>query len=119
MTATQDRRIKERSQAFDRTVNMVLGAWLFVSAFAWHHALVSSINTALCGALVVVFAATGLRIPPMRWLNTSVGVWVVIAGALLPHTSVGTIWNNILVGLLIVLVSVGGLSRPAVQNLLP
>ena len=119
MTAVEHRSFDRRSNSFSRSVNAVLGAWLFISAFIWPHSEVSRINTAVCGLVVLVIALSALRIPPMRWLNTAIGIWVVIGAALLPHASVGTVWNNIIVGLLVLLVSVGGLSRPLPQSPMP
>ncbi len=119
MTAVEHRPFDRRSNTFSRTVNAALGAWLFISAFVWPHSEVSRINTAVCGLLVVIFALSALKIPAMRWLNTAVGVWVVIGAALLPHASVATVWNNVIAGLLVLLVSVGGLSRPMPQSPMP
>ncbi len=119
MTTVEQRPLDRRSNTFARSVNVALGAWLFISAFIWPHSEVSRINSALCGALVVVFALSALRIPPMRWLNTAVGAWVVMGAALLPHAAVATVWNNMILGLLVVLVSVGGLSRALPQSPMP
>ena len=59
------------------------------------------------GLLVAAIALVALRIRPMRWLNAAIGAWVVIAGILLPHIAVGTMLNNILVGLLVLLAGGG------------
>jgi hypothetical protein len=69
--------------------------------------------------LVAAIALVALRIRPMRWLNAAIGAWVVIAGVLLPHIAVGTMWNNIIVGLLVLLVAVGGISRPLPLSPMP
>ena len=113
MATVERQSLDRQANNFARSVNLLLGAWLFVSAFVWPHSEISRINTALCGLLVVVFALTAMRIPPMRWLNTAVGAWVVMGGALLPHASGNTVWNNVIVGLAVLLVSAGWLSPSA------
>ncbi len=88
-----------------RSLSVLLGAWLFVSDFAWRHGSAASTNTGICGLLAVAFALWALWMPTMRWWNTALGAWVVIAGFALPHVSSGTQWNAIIVGALILLVS--------------
>jgi len=100
-------------------VNMVLGAWLFVSAFIWPHTEASQLNTWICGLLVFLIALLAYRIPSVRWLNAALGLWMVISGFVLPHITIATMWNNVIVGLLIMLIALGGLSRPVPQSPIP
>jgi hypothetical protein len=88
-----------------RYLNVLLGAWLFLSDFAWRHGQAASTNTWICGLLVIAFALWAFRMPTMRWWNTALGAWIVIAGFALPHQSAGTQWNNIIVGALVLLIS--------------
>jgi len=69
--------------------------------------------------LIAAIALFGIGFPALRWLNAVLGAWVAVAALLLPHTSAVTVWNNIIVGLAVLLVSVGGLSRPMMQSPMP
>ena len=88
-----------------RSLNVLLGAWLFISDFAWRHGQAAGTNTWITGLLAVAFALWALWMPAMRWWNTLLGAWVVIAAIVLPHIAAGTRWNNIIVGALILLIS--------------
>jgi hypothetical protein len=88
-----------------RSLNVLLGAWLFVSAFAWQHGQAANANTWICGLLVIGFALWALWMPTMRWWNTLIGAWVVFASFFLHHRSAVTQWNNIVLGVLILAIS--------------
>ena len=88
-----------------RAVNVVLGVWLFISAFAWPHAQAQMTNTWILGVLCVAFALIAMRVPNTRYLNTAVAVWLFISAFALPSNDVGTIWNNALVAIAIFVVS--------------
>lgn len=119
MTAIEQRPVDRRTSNTARTVNVVLGVWLFISAWIWPHTETSRATTWICGLLVAAIALVALRIRPTRWLNAAIGAWLVIAGFLLPDIAVGTMWNNIMVGLLVLLVAVGGISRPLPLSPMP
>jgi hypothetical protein len=91
--------------AMARVVNIILGVWLFISAFLWPHAMSQQTNTWLCGALVVVFAVVAMRVPPARYLNTALAIWLFISAWALPSVTTATIWNNALVGIALFVVS--------------
>jgi len=88
-----------------RIVNIVLGIWLFVSAFIWPHSYAQMNNTWIVGVLVVVFALIATRVPEARYLNAILAVWLFISVWALPTMSVGTQWNNALVAIAIFLMS--------------
>jgi hypothetical protein len=82
-----------------RALNVALGVWLFISAFAWPHTMAQHTNTWICGVLAVVFALAATRYPQARVLNTILSVWLFISVWLLPRGNVGTAWNNALVAI--------------------
>jgi hypothetical protein len=88
-----------------RIVNIVLGIWLFVSAFLWPHTYAQMTNTWIVGVLCVVFALIAMRVPEVRYLNTLLAVWLFISVWALPTMSVGTQWNNALVAIFVFVVS--------------
>jgi SPW repeat-containing protein len=88
-----------------RYVNIVVGAWLFISAFIWQHSNVSRTNTWIVGALAVIFAVIALRTPVVRFLNTALAVWLFFSTLAFFHVSGGTLWNNLIVAAIMFIAS--------------
>ena len=88
-----------------RYANMILGLWLFLTAFAWRHAPAAWANTWIVGLLVVAVAIWGLTYPRLWRLNALLGVWLIVAAIAFPHILAASRWNNIVVGFLITVVS--------------
>lgn len=100
-----------------RLVNIVLGIWLFISAFIWRHSYSQMTNTWILGVLTVAFALIATRVQEVRYLNTILAVWLFVSVWALPSISVGTMWNNALVAIAIFFVSLapgylGGGTKP-------
>ncbi len=88
-----------------RIVNVVLGIWLFISAFIWPHSYAQMTNTWIVGELCVAFAVIAMRVAEVRYLNTILAVWLFISVWALPRLNVGTAWNNALVAIAMFFVS--------------
>jgi hypothetical protein len=82
-----------------RIVNIILGVWLFLSAFLWPHNQAQLTNTWIVGVLCVIFALIAMAVPWVRYLNTLLAIWLFISAWALPMTNAGTIWNNVLVAI--------------------
>ncbi len=97
-----------------RTLNVILGVWLFISAFAWAHSPASFTNTWIVGLLVAIFALISMRTPSSRYVNTALSIWLFIAAFALPHVSSGTVWNNALCAIAVFILSLvpGSLAGP-------
>lgn len=93
------------SSAIARGINIALGAWLFISAFAWSHSGSQQTNTWIVGALCAFFALIALSYPAARWLNTALSVWLFISVWALPRSSVATGWNNALAAIAVFVLS--------------
>jgi hypothetical protein len=87
-----------------RTVNVLLGIWLFISAFVWNHNLAQRTNTWICGVLVVIFALLATRAPAARFVNVVLGAWLFVSAFFLGPNH-GTVWNNALVGIAVLLLA--------------
>jgi hypothetical protein len=92
-----------------RTLNVILGAWLFISAFAWPHTRWQFVSTSIPGVFVVVFALAACVVPRVRFLNTTLAAYLFVSAwfyspARLPEMA--TQWHNAIVGLWIFLISV-------------
>jgi hypothetical protein len=88
-----------------RIISLILGAWLFISAFIWPHSASQLNNTWILGALVVVFTIVSMKVPEVRYLNAVVAVWLFISVWALPTYELGTQWNNALCAIAIFFVS--------------
>ncbi len=82
-----------------RTLNVILGIWLFISAFVWPHDAAQMTNTWILGVLCVVFALIALGVPKARYLNTVLAIWLFVSAYALLDVSRGTVWNNVLVAI--------------------
>lgn len=99
-----------------RYLNILLGIWLFISAFTWSHSSAQLTNTWIMGAITVIAAWVATRVPPVRFVNTAVGIWLIISSFALPRLSVATTWNNLLVGVAITVVSLVGTTSSAMSG---
>jgi hypothetical protein len=84
-----------------RTLNLILGAWLFVSAFLWTHTPADRVSCWAVGLGVVAFAIIAMSIPAARWVNSALAVWLFVSAFALPHLHAGTRWNEVIVSLLV------------------
>lgn len=82
-----------------RMLNIILGTWLFVSAFAWPHGPAQRTNACVLGALCVVFSILAKKMPWAQYLNTILAIWLFISAWSLPPESAGTLWNNTLIAI--------------------
>lgn len=100
-----------------RDINILLGVWLFLSAFLWPHTPAQFANTWIVGALVSIFALIGLAAPPARFLNTILAVWLFISTWALPTISSATVWNNVIVAIGVFIVSLLQSDTPAERHM--
>ncbi|AKU90693.1 SPW repeat domain-containing protein [Vulgatibacter incomptus] len=88
-----------------RIANIVLGIWLFISAFIWPHGPAQLSNTWIIGIATVVVASIALAVPGAKYVNTALAIWLFISVWVLPGATSGTQWNNAVVAILIFLFS--------------
>jgi hypothetical protein len=84
-------------------VNVVIGVWLFLSAFLWPHVAAQFNNAWAAGVLVVTFALAGLGHKSWaRYLNAALGGWLLFSTIILRPASLGTIVNHVVCGIALV-----------------
>ena len=87
-------------------LNLILGAWLFVSPWALGTSGASSTNAWWLGALIVIVSAWALSRPEElapEWTNVVLGVWTFLAPFILfPYAAA---WNAWLVGFVVAVVA--------------
>ena len=88
-----------------RYANILLGLWLFLTAFAWRHSPAAWANTWIVGLLVVAVAIWGLTYQGLWRVNALLGLWLIVAALVFPHLLGASRANNIVVGFLITTVS--------------
>jgi hypothetical protein len=89
------------SGVWARYANMVLGAWLFLSAFLWSHSAFVRTNTWIVGLLIVAFAGWALVAPKVRWANTVIGAWFFFSTLFAFHLYAGTMWHNLIAAIIV------------------
>ncbi len=100
------------AQGSARFINVILGGWLFISAFIWPHAHGQFTTAWLVGLAVTAIAIIGYWAPQIRYLNTLLAVWLFCSAFALPRLTVGTAWNHALVAIAIFIASLAPTSKP-------
>jgi len=89
-----------------RVLSVLLGIWLFISAFVWPHSREQMTNTWILGVLAVIFALVATFVESRaRYLNTLLSIWLFISAFALPRVTIGTTWNNAIVAIVLFLCS--------------
>jgi hypothetical protein len=92
-------------------LNLLIGLWLVASPSVYSTTFVSAAkrNDLYIGILVLLFSVIGIISVSetwSRWINTILGLWLLISPFVLGFTSNGTaMWSNIILGILIVIFS--------------
>jgi hypothetical protein len=92
-----------------RIFNVLIGTWLFVSAFMWSHAPLEAAFTMACGGLSAVFALATIYYRGFRYLNAGLAVLLFASTLVLSAWQGPTMWHNAVVAIaLFVLALVDG-----------
>jgi hypothetical protein len=84
-------------------VDVLLGLWLLVSAIAWPQPALQTANSIIVGVLVIVAAGVAaFAMPEARFANTALGLWLFLSALVVLGRSDAAIWNDIVVGGLLV-----------------
>lgn len=89
-------------------INLTLGAWLVIAPFLLGATAPATWNDVLAGLAVLALAGTRIAKPAasttsISWINLSIGVWLIIAPFVLGYSSQVAIWNDVIVGVLLVM----------------
>jgi hypothetical protein len=96
-----------------RSVNVFLGIWLVLSLAVWPHEPAQHTNSLIVGALVASIAFASVALPWARFLDAALGAWLVASIWVLHTTRADTLWNTLLVGVGIFVVSLLPASLPS------
>jgi hypothetical protein len=88
-----------------RWLNVLIGAWLFLSAFVWSHSDAQFTNACIVGLLTVGAALLGMRVPWARHVNAVIASWLFVSACVLPLELELTFWNNLLAAIIMLFVA--------------
>ena len=93
------------ASAWPRWVSLVIGAWVFISAFVWPHTVGERADTWILGALIFLTSIGAMYAPGVRFLNTLFAVWLFFATLIIGHTQPGTVWSNCIAAVIVFIMS--------------
>jgi hypothetical protein len=85
-----------------RIFNILMGMWLFVSAFVLPQGRGQVASTAICGALTTLFATLTSYDSRSRYLTGAVGALVVVLAFVAHPLGSATFWHNGVMGISII-----------------
>ena len=85
-----------------RIFNILMGLWLFASAFVLPQGRGQVASTAICGALTTLFAALTRYDNRSRYLTEAVGALVVVLAFAAHPLGSATFWHNGVMGISII-----------------
>lgn len=109
---------------WENWTNLVLGIWFFITPWIIPSALegralqIAGWNSWVVGAVVAISAGLALQDlkPWEEWVNLVLGVWIVLSPWIFGYvTETGLLWNSVIVGAVIAVLS--GFALPVAQKL--
>jgi hypothetical protein len=98
-----------------RLTNLVLGIWLFISAFSWSHSPASRTTTWILGAIIALLSLYAVRAPSARFGSAVAAVYLFLSTLTTPQYSRGTVWNNLVIAVAVFVFSLVP-SRPEMSG---
>ena len=77
-----------------RIINVLIGTWLFLSAFAWPHSTPQGMTALVCGALTVVLSLATMYFSGVRYLTAVVAVMLFVTSLATANGLDRTFWHN-------------------------
>ena len=89
-----------------RIFNVLLGTWLFLSAFMWPHQSAQGFIALVCGALTVFFALMTIYLPNVRYMTAATAVVLFVASIASSSRLDRTFWHNAVIAVAIFVAAV-------------
>ncbi len=98
-------------------VNVLLGIWLIIAPFVFAFTAAAFWNNVAVGVFVLLLAATRVSRPTAStkaasWTKAIIGIWLIIAPFVLDYLSLGEFWDDISVGVLLLILASWSASLP-------
>jgi hypothetical protein len=84
-----------------RIFNVLVGTWLFLSAFAWPHTHGQEIIALVCGALTIVLSLATIYFSGIRYFTAVVAVMLFVSALTFPTRWTATFWHNAIIAVAI------------------
>jgi hypothetical protein len=91
-----------------RIINIALGAWVFISAFAFNLAQSPKVDNVIVGAAIALVALWAIWNEGARYLNTALSVWLVLATVAVFKLTDAPLWSNVITGVIVFALSLVG-----------
>lgn len=88
-----------------RIVNVLIGTWLFLSAFGWPHSPAQGMTALVCGALTLLTALLSIYYPRVRYLTALIAVVLFVGSLATAGRYDRTFWHNAVVAIAIFVVA--------------
>jgi hypothetical protein len=77
-----------------RIINVLIGTWLFFSAFAWPHSTPQGMTALVCGAMTVLLSLATMYFSGIRYLTAVVAVMLFVTSLATADHLDRTFWHN-------------------------
>jgi hypothetical protein len=84
-----------------RIFTILIGTWLFLSAFAWPHQSAQGFTALVCGALTVFFALLTIYLPNVRYMTAATAVVLFVASLASAARLDRSFWHNAVIAVAI------------------
>lgn len=95
-------------------LNFLFGIWLIISPYILgYQTSQAKWQSVVAGILVAILAAVRYFSPTQvwaSWVNAVIGLWMIIAPFATDYQATSSYWNQVIFGILILLVSLGNAS---------
>lgn len=88
-------------------LSALIGVWILFANYVLNFQGILAKNGDVCGALIIAFSVIAWAevVRPVRFLNVIIAVWLALAPWLLPGATAILLWNNSILALLLILLS--------------
>jgi hypothetical protein len=92
-----------------RLINVGLGLWVVLASLVlWDRSSAVSVNGWITGLVIIASALLSIAMPVARFATAAAGVWLIASLFAWPNYSSPALWNNVIVGAAVALVSLVG-----------
>ena len=111
-------KLDQNTNTWASGINLLIGIWLFISAFVWPHTMGQQTNTWILGVLIALASAWAMFAPTARYFDTIFAIWLFISTLVIAHQTAGTMWNNLIAAIVVFVLSLvpGGVTATTGQR---
>lgn len=84
-----------------RIFNVLMGIWLFISAFAWRHSPAEFWAALICGAVTIVLTLGTFYVPGLRYLVAVFALMLLVESVTAAASVRRTAWHDAIIAIAI------------------